>query len=123
MSTGLQRHEQQPSSVVSSSFVRPCVLRLTLKKRWFDMIASGDKREEYRTPGKWILSRLEGKEYDQVEFSNGYGAHVPKMTVEYLGWAFSFGRREWGGGGEQGKPFATILLGRVLSRTNEKLTR
>ena len=84
------------------------------------MIASGEKREEYRVPGKWILSRLEGKEYDRVEFKNGYGPNVPTMEVEYLGWNFSFGKREWGGGGEQGKPFATIRLGRVLSRTNDQ---
>ena len=81
------------------------------------MIASGEKREEYRVPSKWILSRLEGKEYDRVEFKNGYGPNVPTIEVEYLGWHFSFGKREWGGG-EQGKPFATIRLGRVLSRTN-----
>jgi hypothetical protein len=24
------------------------ILHLTLKKKWFDMIASGEKREEYR---------------------------------------------------------------------------
>lgn len=94
------------------------VLRLTLKKRWFDMIASGEKREEYRTPSKWILSRLEGKEYDRIEFKNGYGPNVPTMEVEYLGWSYSFGKRQWGGGGEQGKPFVTIYLGRVLSRQN-----
>lgn len=94
------------------------VLRLTLNRKWFDMIASGEKLEEYRTPGKWILSRLEGKEYDRIEFKNGYGPHVPTMEVEYLGWEYSFGKRQWGGGGEQGKPFATIYLGRVLSRHN-----
>lgn len=90
------------------------VLRLTLKRKWFDLIASGEKREEYRTPGKWILSRLEGKEYDVVEFKNGYGPNVPTMVVEFLGWNFSFGRRAWGGGAEPGNPFATIQLGRVL---------
>jgi len=93
------------------------VLRLTLKRKWFDMIASGEKCEEYRTPGKWILSRLEGKEYDLVEFKNGYGPNVPTMEVEYLGWAYSFGKRQWGGGGQVGKPLATIYLGRVLSRS------
>lgn len=91
------------------------VLRLTLKKKWFDMIASGDKKEEYRVPGKWILSRLRDKEYDVIEFKNGYGPNVPRMEVEYLGWKFSFGKREWGGGAAPGNPFATILIGAVLS--------
>ena len=96
----------------------PRILRLTLKRKWFDMIASGEKREEYRTPGKWILSRLEGKEYDRIEFKNGYGKGVPTMEVEYFGWAYSFGKPHWGGGGEPDQPFATIYLGRVLSLHN-----
>ena len=95
----------------------PRILRLTLKRKWFDMIASGEKREEYRVPGPWILSRLEGKEYDRIEFKNGYGKDVPTMEVEYLGWKVSFGRRGWGGGSTTG-PFATIMLGRVLSLKN-----
>lgn len=95
------------------------ILRLTLKKKWFDMIASGEKKEEYRSPGKWILSRLEGKEYDRIEFKNGYGANVPTMEVEYLGWSYSFGRREWGGGNHQGNPFATIRIGKIISIKNQ----
>jgi len=79
------------------------------------MIASGEKREEYRTPGKWILSRLEGREYDRIEFKNGYGHNVPTMEVEYLGWNYSSGKRQWGGGGDGGKPVVTIFLGSVLS--------
>jgi hypothetical protein len=34
------------------------VLHLTLKKKWFDMIASGEKPEEYREPTNFILPRL-----------------------------------------------------------------
>jgi hypothetical protein len=96
---------------------QPRMLRLTLKRQWFDMIASGEKKEEYRTPGKWILSRLEGKEYDYVEFKNGYGPNVPTMVVQYIGWKYSHGKREWGGGSTTGA-FATIMLGRVLSVNN-----
>jgi hypothetical protein len=92
------------------------VLRLTLKKRWFDMIASGVKKEEYREIKDWIISRLHGKTYDAVEFSNGYGAHVPKITVEYLGWGNGIGRAEWGA--TPMKPTIIIRLGRVLSRQN-----
>lgn len=115
MTMKTQQINSEPEPARAGSAAR--VLRLTLKKRWFDMIASGEKREEYRTPGKWILSRLEGKEYDRIEFKNGYGQNVPTIEVEYLGWKFSFGKREWGGGSTTG-PFATIMLGRVLSRQN-----
>jgi hypothetical protein len=84
------------------------------------MIAAGIKKEEYRVPGKWILSRLEGKEYDRIEFKNGYGPTVPTMEVEYLGWAYSFGKREWGGGRDQGDPYATIYIGKIISLHNAK---
>lgn len=92
------------------------ILKLTLKKKWFDMIASGRKREEYRTPGKWILSRLAGKDYDVVEFKNGYGANVPTVLVEYRGWKMSSGLKEWGA--MPSVQYATIKLGRVLETKN-----
>lgn len=98
----------------------PCsatrVLRLTLKRKWFDLIARGVKKEEYREIKDWIISRLHGKSYDAVEFSNGYGAHVPKVTVEYLGWGNGIGRAEWGA--TPMKPTIIIRLGRVLSLQN-----
>jgi hypothetical protein len=108
------KHDKHSSSVVSSRL--PRVLRLTLKKRWFDMIASGEKREEYREIKDWIISRLHGKAYDVVEFSNGYGAHVPKVEVEYLGWGTGIGRADWGA--TPLTPTIIIRLGRVLSQTN-----
>jgi len=82
------------------------------------MIANGEKLEEYRAPGKWIKSRLVGKAYDLVEFSNGYGKSVPKINVEYQGWHMGYGRAEWGGETKPGEMLAVIRLGRVLSRQN-----
>lgn len=39
------------------------ILHLTLKKKWFDMIASGEKKEEYReVKDYWVLRLLELKE-------------------------------------------------------------
>jgi len=92
------------------------VLRLTLKKKWFDMIAIGEKTEEYRTPGKWIFSRLIGKRYDVVEFANGYGNHVPKVVVQFCGWHQGPGRPEWGGRWQN--RYVVIRLGRVISLHN-----
>lgn len=92
-------------------------LKLTLKRRWFDMIASGEKREEYRTPSEWILSRLEGKEYDAVEFRNGYSKTSPVVTCEFKGWKYGFGRREWGGGSTAGQPLVVIELGNIIPPT------
>ena len=84
-------------------------------KKWFDMVASGTKKEEYRIESQWILSRLEGKSYDFVEFKNGYEAGSPTCLVEFLGWTMGFGRKEWGGGSTQGKPLVVIKLGKVVS--------
>lgn len=95
------------------------ILHLTLKKKWFDMIESGVKREEYREQGKWIDSRVNAnKEYDAVEFKNGYGPNVPTCLVEYLGYDWNTGNPEWGA--TPGKLYKVILLGRVISRSNIK---
>lgn len=91
----------------------PRVLRLTLKRKWFDMIASGEKKHEYREPKPWIMSRIKGKTYDAVEFSNGYGATVPKMLVRYHGYHIGKGKAEWGA--EAGKEYAVLRLGDILA--------
>jgi ASC-1-like (ASCH) protein len=64
------------------------VLRLTLKKEPFDVMVTGEKKEEYRTLSKWINSRLLDKDrrkkhYDYIEFTNGYGKDKPRFICEY----------------------------------------
>ncbi len=114
----MSNETETPLPVGSDDLVVPLrVLRLTLKKKWFDMIASGEKKEEYRVPGPWINSRIHGKKYDVVEFKNGYGPNVPRMVVEYRGAMHGLGKPEWGGDGEH---VLVICLGRVLSLHNEK---
>ena len=46
-------------------------LYLTLKKNWFDLILSGEKKEEYREIKPYWEKRLIGKTYDKVIFRNG----------------------------------------------------
>lgn len=67
------------------------VLKLTLKKKWFDLMKSGEKKIEFRDPSDWIFSRLldensNEKEYDLIEFKNGYGTNAPSFLCEFLGW-------------------------------------
>lgn len=95
------------------------ILELILKRRWFDMIASGEKREEYRQPSKWILSRLEGKKYDAVRFRNGYNPDSPVCVCEFKGWKFGYGKKKWGGGSTPGSPIIVIKLGAVLFQSHE----
>jgi hypothetical protein len=60
-------------------------LHMTLKREWFDQIAAGTKKKEYRAQKPYWESRLMGRRYDEIIFRNGYGTHVPEMRVEFLG--------------------------------------
>ena len=71
------------------------ILRLTLKKKWFDMIASGEKKEEYREIKPYWISRL-NKEFDVVEFRNGYAKNAPRLTIELKGIRRDVGNPDWG---------------------------
>ena len=66
------------------------ILKLTLKKEPFDVMITGEKKNEYRNNSEWMRSRLYdqmGKKryYDFVEFTNGYGKDRPKFTVKFKG--------------------------------------
>lgn len=97
--------------------MRTATLELTLKRRWFDMVASGEKKEEYRAPSDWILSRLHGKQYAHVRFRNGYAKKSPVVVCEYLGWETGHGKLEWGAGFDI---VVIIKLGRVIVSPNNE---
>lgn len=107
------------------------VLHLTLKKKWFDMIASGDKTEEYRDFNDYWIKRLcdyhpgkvggfcfdlhkngchTFKEFNYVLFANGgHFGNVPKQTLECNGIELRCGNSKWGA--EPGKKYFVIKLG------------
>ena len=78
-------------------------LHLTLKKEWFDLIAAGVKKEEYRTVKPYWVRRLVGNYFDflpcerlgngvydmpdidRIEFRNGYKPDSQRVVVEWLG--------------------------------------
>lgn len=75
-------------------------LKLTLNKEAFEVMVTGEKKWEFRKKTQWILSRLwkitgylcqgkvpvyEHKEYEFVEFTNGYGKDRPFFKAKYLG--------------------------------------
>ena len=86
-------------------------LRLTLHKRWFDMIKSGEKREEYRDIKPYWTKRLMGKTFDLVEFKNGYGDR-PTLVCSWQGMSTEIGKSWWGAA--PGRYCYTIKLGDVL---------
>ena len=97
------------------------ILKLTLKRKWFAMVANGDKRDEYRKEKAWIMSRLldrDGREapYDLVEFRNGYGENVPMIRLKYRGFSRGTGRKAWGA--IPGEQYIRIHLGELVAMAN-----
>lgn len=64
------------------------ILHLTLKKKWFDLIVSGQKKHEFRECKPYWEKRLlhgpngEPKHFDEIHFRNGYSKNSPFMRVE-----------------------------------------
>lgn len=85
------------------------ILDLSLTYKWFDMIASGEKKEEYREIKDYWLHRLTHirsytgkldeilfeKQYDWVRFHRGQGGRQT-MLIECKGISVGYGNTEWG---------------------------
>jgi hypothetical protein len=84
-------------------------LHLTLKRVWFDAIARGEKREEYRTMSPHWRARLENAAFAEIHFRNGYSKDAPTMLVECLGMT----RGQW-----EEKPCFVLKLGKILEVRN-----
>jgi hypothetical protein len=77
------------------------ILHLTLKKKWFKLIASGEKKREYRQRKPYWEKRFLDKngfaiEFDEVHFKNGYRKNVPFLRVEWKSLSTIFGD-DWPG--------------------------
>lgn len=86
------------------------ILHLTLKKKWFDLIKSGEKKFEYREIKPYWTKRLCSKsppnKFDYIIFTNGYRKDSPKIKVEWKG----MGLEEF-----KGKPCFAIKLGKIIT--------
>lgn len=84
-------------------------LRLTVKKKWFDMIKSGEKTEEYREVKRYWTRRLSEPpqcpnewvspvfyKFSHVLFVNGYGNTRPRVLKECKGITIGRGNPKWG---------------------------
>lgn len=66
------------------------VLHLTLHRKWFDRIAMGRKKREFREVTEYWVKRLTDANYDpipfdEIHFRNGYAKGAPWMRVKWLG--------------------------------------
>ena len=65
-------------------------LKIIIKKEWFDKIANGTKKTEYREASPFWDSRLLDKngkkrKYDRIEFINGYNTDARRMVTGFEG--------------------------------------
>lgn len=68
-------------------------LDLVLKYKWYDMIESGVKTEEYRDIRKWS-KRIVGKPFTHVRFHRGYSAIVMYKRIDTI--SVGTGNPDWG---------------------------
>lgn len=87
------------------------ILHLDLEAEWFDKIAAGTKREEYRDFTPYWKTRLADREYDVIEFRNGYAPDARRMRVEFRGVTVKVlsGRRRF-----------VVRLGRIVVRPTRR---
>lgn len=92
------------------------VLNLVLKKKWFDMIASGLKTEEYREIKPYWEKRLLDKlgnliKYDIVHFSLGYTGDPKKQLYFWIS-SITTGKGNISWGAPEGIDVFIIKLGK-----------
>jgi hypothetical protein len=100
------------------------ILHLTLKKKWFDMIASGEKTEEYREIKPFWISRLQAwgnaydpcRDFNAIRFYNGWACSekYANITLESKGIEVGEGKPEWGA--EPNKEYYIIKLGKIIEQ-------
>lgn len=102
------------------------MLILPIKKKWFDMIASGEKKEEYRETSAYWMKRF-GKVFGEcvfivvnpalfknsesligeVIFRNGYSLNSPSFIAKCT-LSVGTGKEEWGA--EPGKEYYRLHI-------------
>ena len=120
------------------------ILKLTLKRKWFDLILSGEKKEEYREIKDYWLKRLVDKnifidaisfehwldnlpehltfqhvvnQFDAIHFYNGayYSDKLPNFLIECKGIEIAKGKTHWGA--EPHEKYFVIKLGEILNES------
>ena len=82
------------------------MLILPIKKKWFDMIANGEKTEEYRAMTPYYKTRFQNinlldsdgcasGHYAMIGLRNGYSRKDPTLMVTVI-LDFGYGKKEWG---------------------------
>ena len=78
------------------------------------MIASGEKKEEYREITPYWSKRISGKEYTHILFRNGYSKKARSLLVELLWVEVSTGYYAWGA--DRIQRYYVLRLGEIVER-------
>lgn len=96
------------------------MLTLSIKKKWFDMILSGEKKEEYREikpyyesrfRNAWKGSLIGGNAQSEVMFRNGYSKNSPSFIAKCT-LSIGAGKEEWGA--EKGKEYFILTIHEIV---------
>ena len=98
------------------------MLILPIKKKWFDMIRSGEKKEEYREIKPYWTSRFNNMKFAEfkiiddevtflIVFRNGYSIFSPELKCR-CSLRKGHGKEEWGA--EPGKEYYILEILEVL---------
>lgn len=101
-------------------------LNLTIRRKWLDMIASGEKREEYRHANNALVLNVWRRRFNDwpddavAVLRAGYTMQSPALAVEVVGMAIRGAREvrhpEWGEGEQRDVLRFVLSLGDVLAR-------
>lgn len=102
------------------------VLHLTLEKKWFDMISSGEKKEEYRELKPYWSKRFLSHErklnpYFYVLFRHGYVENAPEIMFRLKSIEIGKAKPEWSDNW-QGDVFVLSLGERIDPNSMECLS-
>ena len=96
------------------------MLTLPIKKKWLDMILSGEKKEEYREMKPYFSTRFRNvwgypaywQEPRQIRLRSGYSTDSPSAVVACT-LSTGKGRPEWGA--EPGKTYYRLHIENIIS--------
>lgn len=133
--TQVLTHDKQ---LYSEKIMTNQILHLNLKRKWFDMIKSGEKKEEYREitefwrryfhimPDQYkevlpfknkILINIKGRLYPPhsvtICFSNGYSKNRKQIFVKCNDVKIDYGYEKWGA--EKNIIYYVLSLGDLIS--------
>lgn len=95
------------------------MLTLPIKAKWYDMILSGEKKEEYRSCSKYWAKRfhnlglLTTNEHALIKFRNGYSAASRSFVAE-VRLSIGYGKPQWGAAA--GEKYFILTIIKIIKR-------